>query len=30
MLWVGSFPGKKYNPQGMFRHEYVNKKILSS
>jgi hypothetical protein len=30
MLWVGSLPGKKYNPQGKFRPEYVNQKILSS
>jgi len=21
MLWVGSITGKKYNPQGKFRHE---------
>jgi len=26
MLWVGSLAGKKYNPQGKFHHEYVNKK----
>jgi hypothetical protein len=22
MLWVGSLPGKEYNPQSKFRHEY--------
>ena len=27
MLRVGSLPGNKHNPQGKFRHEYVNKKI---